>query len=208
MAQEDPPGEVVLVRHGQTAWSAAHRHTGTSDVPLLAEGEEAARLLAPALARRRQTRGEPALVLSSPLRRARRTAELAGLHPEVEPSLAERDYGGADGRTLAQLREDSPGLDVWRDLLPPTDDGTPAETVDDLARRVAPVARRAWDLLGQGDVVLVAHGHSLRALTAVWLGLPPSAGELFDLRPAHLSTLSVHHEVGVVSSWNVPPGAG
>lgn len=208
MADEDPPGSVVLVRHGQTQWSAVGRHTGTTDLPLLAVGEAQARALEPVLAARQRSHGAPVAVLVSPLQRAWRTAALAGLaDAEREPALVERRYGGAEGVTLADLRIDHPGIDVWHDVLPPAADGTPAETVEELAERLRPVVHRCRGALASGDVVLVAHGHSLRALAAAWLGLAPSAGELFALEPARLSLLGVHHEVPVVQAWNVPPGA-
>ena len=208
MADEDPPGEVVLVRHGQTEWSAVGRHTGGTDLPLLPQGEEQARALVPVLAARQRGRGAPVAVLSSPLQRAWRTAQLAGLDDVTpEPDLVERGYGGAEGVTLADLRVDHPGLDVWHDPLPPAADGTPAESVEDLADRVGRVVERVRPMLDRGDVVLVAHGHSLRALAARWLGLPASAGELFALEPARASLLGVHHDVPVVRGWNLPPGA-
>lgn len=205
MADEDPPGSVLVVRHGQTEWSRDGRHTGTTDLPLLPEGEDQARALAPVLAARALLAGAPVLTLVSPLERARRTADILGVSDaELAPELAERRYGGAEGRTLSDLQGEWPGLDPWHDVLPPAPDGDPAETVEELAERVGAVVTRARALLVHGDVLCVAHGHSLRALAARWLGLAPSAGELFALDPATLSTLGVHHGVPVVRSWNVP----
>ncbi|HKT02549.1 MAG TPA: histidine phosphatase family protein, partial [Rugosimonospora sp.] len=145
-------GEIVLVRHGQTEWSAAGRHTSFTDLPLTAEGERQAKGLAPVLAGRRF-----AAVLSSPRRRARDTAALAGLVvTAVDGDLAEWDYGGYEGLTTPEIREQRPGWDLWRDGCPG------GESPEQVGQRLDRVLERAAAALDGGDVALVAHGHSLR----------------------------------------------
>ncbi|MCW2608199.1 MAG: Phosphoglycerate mutase [Frankiales bacterium] len=186
-------GDLLLVRHGETAWSAAHKHTGLTDVPLSDRGEEQARSLSGRLA------GLP-LVGSfvSPLQRARRTAELAGLSPEVDPDLVEWDNGRYEGRTTADIRAEVPGWWLWTDGAP---DG---ETWEQVQPRCERVVERCLPLLEQGDVVLVGHGHTLRALAAVWLGLPASQGGLFTMEPARLSALGTYRDHRVVKLWDAP----
>lgn len=183
---------IVVVRHGATEWSNAGRHTGRTDLPLLADGREGARRLAPALAGRTFD-----LVLVSPLKRAVETARLAGLEAQVDEDLTEWDYGEVEGVTTAEYREQHPGWLVW-------DDGCPGgETVDHVGQRADRVLARCRTV--EGDVALVAHGHLLRILTARWLGLAAEAGRLFALQPTTLSTLGREHETHVIDSWNVPP---
>lgn len=185
--------EVVLLRHGETEWSATGRHTGTTDVPLTDAGRAAARAIGATFAGR-----SFALVLTSPLQRAAETARLAGLAgAEVVADLAEWDYGEYEGRTTADIRTERPGWTVW--------DGPVAggEEVDDVGRRADRViaACRA----AGGDVALVGHGHHLRVLAARWVGLPPVAGRLLALSTATLSVLGWEREQPVIRSWNVPP---
>src|SRR5215472_12428929 len=124
-------GELILIRHGETEWSRDGRHTGRTDIPLTEAGEAAARALAPALARR-----HPLAVLSSPLGRAMRTAELAGLTGvTADPDLLEWDYGGYEGMTTAQIRETRPGWYLWRDGIIPGDAGHPGERIEQIAAR-------------------------------------------------------------------------
>ena len=157
--------EVVLVRHGETEWSRSGQHTGTTDLPLLPEGEAQAREVAPRLAGR-----EFALVLCSPMQRARRTAELAGFGDRAEPDadLKERDYGVYEGRTTKEIRVERPGWDVWRDDCPG------GETLEQLAARADRVIERA--LAADGDTLLFAHSHLLRELAGRWIGLGPDGG--------------------------------
>ena len=154
--------EIVLVRHGETEWSRSGQHTGITDLPLLPEGEEQALTVAPKLAGR-----EFALVLSSPMQRARRTAELAGFgdRAEVDEDLRERNYGVYEGRTTKEIRVEHPGWDVWRDDMPG------GETLEELAARADRVIERA--LAADGDTLVFAHSHLLRELGARWIGLAP-----------------------------------
>jgi broad specificity phosphatase PhoE len=197
-------GQLILLRHGETEWSRSGRHTGRTDIPLTQRGEEAAAALAPELARR-----DIVAVFSSPADRALRTAELAGLsHPEIDPDLQEWDYGGYEGRTTADIQKDRPGWYLWRDGVIPGDAEHPGETVDQVGQRVDAVLARVRPLLPGGDVALVAHGHSLRILTARWLKLDADGGRLFLLDTGTLSTLGTEHDMPVITSWNVPPANG
>lgn len=188
-------GELILIRHGETEWSRTGRHTGRTDVALTPRGEEQARSLAPSLADRKIV-----LTLVSPARRARHTAELAGLaDAETDERLWEWDYGAYEGRTTQQIREERPGWYLWRDGV------IGGETAERIATRVDAVLDRVRPYLADGDVALIAHGHVLRVLTARWLDLPPADGRLFKLDTGTLSTLGTEHEQPVISSWNVPP---
>jgi broad specificity phosphatase PhoE len=193
-------GELILLRHGQTEWSKSGRHTGRTDIPLTTDGEAAAKSLAPALAGC-QIRA----VFSSPAQRAMRTAELAGLTPTPDPDLQEWDYGGYEGMTTTQIREQRPGWYLWRDGVIPGDADHPGETVEQVGARADAALARVGPLLAGGDVVLVAHGHFLRILTARWLGLEPAAGRLFRLDTGTLSTLGTEHGHPVMLTWNRPP---
>ncbi len=191
-------GEIVVLRHGATEWSKSGQHTGVTDLPLLPEGEERARALAPALARR-----DLVEVWVSPRQRARRTAELAGLTlTAVDEDLVELDYGGYEGRTTAQISEDlGREWSVWRDPVVPGQ--TPGESLEDVGRRVDRVLERARPRLADGDVALVAHGHVLRVLTARWLGLEPGAGRLFALPAGAYGSLGHEHERPVLTGWGL-----
>jgi broad specificity phosphatase PhoE len=193
--------EVLLLRHGATEWSISGRHTGRTDIPLSPDGEAQAKLLAPRLAGR-----TIALTLSSPLQRARRTAELAGLTDvELDPDLQEFDYGGYEGLTSAEIRESHSGWVLWRDGVPAGDAEHPGESVVDVGNRVDRVIARARIGLAEGDVVLVAHGHLLRVLAARWLGLEPQQGAFFALDTASFSALGFEHGFRVIHQWNVMP---
>jgi probable phosphoglycerate mutase len=197
-------GQLILLRHGETEWSASGKHTGRTDIPLTPRGEAAAAALAPMLARRRIV-----AVFTSPAQRAVRTAELAGLSDaKPDPDLWEWDYGGYDGRTTAEIQVDRPGWYLWRDGVVPGDADHPGETVAQVGAREDAVLSRVRPLLGEpdGDVALVAHGHVLRVLTARWLGLEPAAGRLFRLDTGTCSTLGTEHDVPVITTWNVPAG--
>jgi broad specificity phosphatase PhoE len=191
-------GEIVVLRHGETEWSLSGQHTGVTDLPLLPEGERRARELAPVLGRRRF-----AAVWVSPRERARRTAELAGLTATgVDEDLVELDYGGYEGRTTAEISEElGRPWSVWRDPVVPG--RTPGETLADVGRRVDRVLGRAGELLDGGDVVLVAHGHVLRVLTARWLGLEPAAGALFALPAGAYGVLGHEHSRPVLTGWGL-----
>jgi broad specificity phosphatase PhoE len=194
----DRVGEVVVLRHGQTEWSRSGQHTGVTDLPLLPEGEEKARSQAPHLAGRRFV-----AVRVSPLQRARRTAELAGLTAtDVDPDLVEVDYGGYEGRTTAEISEElGREWSVWRDgVVPGT---TPGETLAQVAERVDRVLDSARTRLDEGDVALVAHGHVLRILTARWLGLGPESGALFALPAGAFGVLGSEHGRPVLTGWGL-----
>lgn len=192
-------GEIVLVRHGETAWTLSGQHTSYTDLPLTAHGEEQARAVASVIEGRRI-----GLALVSPMARARRTAELAGLvEPQVEPDLMEWGYGGYEGVTTAQILRDRPDWDLWTDGAVPGAPGHPGESPVDVGARVDRVLARAAAVLGTGaDVVLVAHGHVLRVLTARYLGLPASAGSLFRLGTGSVSRLGTEHGNPVITAWN------
>jgi probable phosphoglycerate mutase len=193
-------GELILIRHGETEWSRTGRHTGRTDVPLTDAGVAAAESLAPTLAARHFV-----AVLSSPLGRAMRTAELAGLTGvQPDPDLMEWDYGRYEGLTTEQIQATRPGWDLWRDGVVPGDAAHPGETLADVAARVDAVLERVRPLLADGDVALVAHGHVLRVLAARRLGLDPAAGRLLGHpHPAALGILGEEHDQPVVSGWNV-----
>ena len=192
-------GELILLRHGQTEWSKAGRHTGRTDIPLTPDGEAAAKSLALALAGR-QLRA----AFTSPAQRAVRTAELAGLSATPDPDLQEWDYGGYEGMTTAQIREQRPGWYLWRDGVIPGDAGHPGETVTEVGARADAVLALVRPLLAEGDVALVSHAHMLRVLAARWLGLEPSYGRLLRLDTGTLSTLGTEHGQPVVQMWNAP----
>lgn len=194
----DRVGEIVVLRHGQTEWSRSGQHTGVTDLPLLPEGEDKARALAPRLAGRHF-----AEVWTSPMQRARRTAELAGLTATgVDRDLVELDYGGYEGRTTAEISEElGREWSVWRDPIVPGD--TPGETLAQVAERVDRVLDRARARLTDGDVALVAHGHVLRVLTARWLGLGPEAGALLALPAGAYGVLGHEHARPVLTGWGL-----
>jgi broad specificity phosphatase PhoE len=195
-------GQLILLRHGETEWSRAGKHTGRTDLPLTQQGEAAAAALAPALAGRRIQ-----AVFTSPAQRAVRTAELAGLTgAKTEPDLWEWDYGGYEGHTTAEIQAGRPGWYLWRDGVVPGDAAHPGETAGQVGARADAVLSRVAPLLADGDVALVAHGHLLRVLTARWLRLAPDDGRLFQLDTGTLSTLGTEHGEPVISRWNLPPG--
>jgi probable phosphoglycerate mutase len=187
--------EIVLVRHGETEWSRTLRHTGRTDVPLTAEGHRQAEIVGRAL-RGRQFE----LVLTSPLQRAAETCRLAGLGDQAQErdDLREWDYGDYEGRTTKAIREERPGWRLFADGVPN------GETVDEVGERADRILAEAAGV--NGDVLLFAHGHVLRILAARWLGLEPSAGRLFALDPATLSTLGHEREQLVLRSWNATLG--
>ncbi|MDF5755716.1 histidine phosphatase family protein [Spongiactinospora sp. TRM90649] len=187
---------MTLLRHGETEWSRDGRHTGRTDVPLTARGQGQARALAPLVEGR-----EFELALVSPARRARETAELAGLaRYEVEPDLWEWDYGGYEGITTRRIRETRPGWYLWRDGVVPGDADHPGESIAQVGERADKVIARARAT--DGAVAVVAHGHMLRVLAARWLGLPPKDGRLFRLDTGTFSELGYEHDIPVILHWN------
>jgi probable phosphoglycerate mutase len=194
-------GELILIRHGQTEWSVSGRHAGRTDVPLTDAGEAAAKALAPRPARRAF-----AAVFSSPLSRAMRTAQLAGLTgARPDPGLTEWDYGGYEGLTAAQLRQTRPGWDLWRDGVVSGDADHPGERLDQVAARTDTVLERIRPLMNDGDVAVVAHGHLARVLAARRPGLDASAGRLLGHpHPGSLGFLRTEDGQPLISAWNVP----
>jgi probable phosphoglycerate mutase len=185
------PGSVLVIRHGETEWSANGRHTGRTDVPLTEHGREQAAALA------RELQGwNFALVLCSPLQRARETCELAGYGELAEPceGLREWDYGDYEGLTTPQIRERDPNWNLWRDGCP---GGERPEQIGERVEKVLARVRAAG-----GDVLVFAHGHVLRVLTARWLELPVAAGARFVLRAAGLGVLGHERETSVIERWN------
>jgi len=186
--------EVVLVRHGETEWTRTRQHTGRkADIGLTEEGRRQGRLVGAALRGRRF-----GLVLTSPLRRARETCELAGFGDvaQVREEFAEWDYGEYEGRTTAEIRAERADWSLWRDGAPG------GEAADDVGRRADSVIE---ELRAAGlDALVFGHGHQLRVLAARWLGLPPADGRLFVLGTASISILGYERENAVISRWNEP----
>jgi broad specificity phosphatase PhoE len=186
---------IVLVRHGETEWSLSGQHTSHTDLPLTERGRERAAALTPALAE-----WDFALVLTSPLRRARETCEIAGLadRAEICDDLREWDYGEYEGLTTPQIRETNPTWSLWTDGCP---GGESPEQVGERADRAIARLRSA-----DGDAVAFAHGHILRVVSARWIGLPVSAGARFTLQAGAISVLGFERETEVVELWNHPVG--
>lgn len=187
----DEDATIWLIRHGETEWSAAKRHTGRTDIALTPAGERQAAALKRSLAGRRF-----GLVLCSPLRRASETCRLAGYGQtaEVTDDLLEWDYGVYEGRTTQEMRLEQPGWSIW------TASVAKGESVEQVGHRAQRVIQQA--LAVGGDVALFAHAHILRVMAASWLGLPPDAGRLFALRTASISVLGFERETRVISLWN------
>jgi probable phosphoglycerate mutase len=183
--------DVVLIRHGETEWSRAGRHTGRTDVPLTEHGREEASALGEKLAGRRF-----ALVLASPLSRALETCHLAGLgaSAQTREDLREWDYGAYEGLTTAEIRVEQPGWTIWTGDVP---DGETIAEVSARADRILEEVRTAT-----GDVAIFSHGHFLRVLAARWVGLEANAGALLALDPGTISVLGHEHERSVVREWN------
>jgi broad specificity phosphatase PhoE len=184
---------VFLVRHGETEWSASGKHTSRTDIELTPEGERAARALGERLAGR-----EFALILTSPLRRARDTADLAGFagRYEVDEDLREFDYGSYEGLTTPEIREQRPGWYLWADGAPG------GETAEQVGARADRVIVRALEALTDGDVAMFAHGHLLRVLGARWIELGAECGGLLALDTAALCELGFERERRVLWLWN------
>ena len=180
-----------LVRHGETEWSKNGQHTGRTDIPLTDKGEQQGKALGRHLAGH-----QFALVLTSPLRRARDTCRLAGFEgaAEVSDDLLEWNYGIYEGRTTAAVRTEQPGWTIWTSPVP---QGETVEQVGERARRV--LARAA---AAEGDVALFAHAHFLRILGACWIGLPPIHGRTLTLGTASISVLGYERETRVIQVWN------
>jgi broad specificity phosphatase PhoE len=187
----DPKKEIWLMRHGETEWSAKGLHTSRTDLPLITSGIEQAKELGPRLKGRKF-----ALVLVSPMQRARETCRLAGYADaaQVTDDLKEWDYGLYEGRSTADIRQERPEWSLWRDGV------LKGESVEDVGARVERVIERCLSVAG--DVALFAHGHVLRILTARWLSLPPNMGQLFALGTGSISVLGFEHDYRVIQRWN------
>jgi broad specificity phosphatase PhoE len=183
--------EIVVVRHGETEWSANGRHTSRTDLPLTDAGRARARELASQLANRSFS-----VVLCSPLRRARETCELAGFSDAAElcEDLREWDYGEYEGLTTPQIRESDPDWNLWRD-------GCPG---GELPAQVQARADRAIERLrsADGDALAFAHGHILRVLTARWLMMEVPAGARFALAAGGVGVFGYERETEVLRRWN------
>jgi len=191
--------ELTLIRHGETEWSASGQHTGVTDLELTAVGERQVSRLRSLLDGRRF-----GLVLTSPMVRARRTAELLDLtDPKVEPDLAEWDYGGYEGRTTDEISAElGRPWRIWSDPVPAG--ATPGETIEQVAQRADRVLARVLPVLAQGqDAALVGHGHDLRVLAARWLRLDPRMGALLGLSAGSLSGLGYEHDRPVIVYWSL-----
>jgi broad specificity phosphatase PhoE len=198
MPSRDSGPEIWLIRHGETEWSLSGQHTGRTDISLTPAGQREAAAIGRYLA------GRPfALVLTSPLQRARETCQIAGYGAvaQTEPDLCEWDYGGYEGRTSIEIQKQAPGWTIWTTPVPG------GETIQQVAERARRVIARALAAVpeGVGDVAFFSHGHLLRTLTACWLGLPPDAGRFFALGTASVSVLGYEREVSVISRWNLLP---
>ena len=187
--------QLWLLRHGATEWALNGRHTGSTDLPLLPEGEAEARALSPVLAKQHF-----AAVFSSPLQRARRTCELAGLGDQMQicDDIIEWNYGDYEGITTATIRESIPDWTVWSHGCPNGEDPPQVEA------RCARAIRTALAIPEDGDVALFAHGHILRALAGTWLGLGAAGGQLLRLGTASVSILGWERETRAIQRWNAP----
>lgn len=183
--------ELVLVRHGETRWSVERRHTGRTDVSLTERGRKEAENIRGAL-----EQFDFSAVFSSPLARARETAELAGLDAVVDDDLVEWDYGIHEGITTAKIRETEPGWSVWTHPMPG------GESLGEVGARVDRVISRILQL--DGTVALVAHAHLLRVFGARWLELEPVEGRRLSLDTATISILGWERENRVITRWNDP----
>lgn len=184
---------LVVVRHGDTEWSQNGRHTSRTDLPLLPSGVERARSLSPVL-----NEFDFARVLSSPLQRARSTAEAAGYgdRAQLTAELVEWDYGDYEGLTTPQIRERDPDWNLWTDGCPGGE--SPADVSSRVDRVIADAVKSG------GDVLMFAHGHILRSVAVRWVSFEIAAGERFALMPATISVLGHEHETRVIERWNVP----
>jgi probable phosphoglycerate mutase len=183
--------QVYLIRHGETEWSLSGQHTGITDIPLTENGRNVAKQLEPILAKENFT-----MILTSPLERARKTCELAGLgaHAEIDRDLMEWNYGEYEGLTPKQIDAQAPGWMLFRDGCPG------GETPEQAVARVDRVIARARAV--EGHVALFAHGHIFRVFAARWLGLPAMAGCHFLLDTATLSILSYYRNLPAIRRWN------
>ena len=184
---------VFAIRHGETAWSLSGQHTGTTDIPLTDNGRRLAERMRSVLAAKAF-----ALVLCSPMQRARETCQLAGLGDRaiIDPDLVEWNYGEYEGLTPKQVREVAPGWLIFRDGCPG------GETPEQVGARVDRVIARSRAI--DGDTALFAHGHVPRVFVARWIGLPASGGQHFLLNTGTLCVLGYYRAIPAVRIWNGP----
>jgi len=196
-AQDHQSGSLLLLRHGETQWSRTGRHTGRTDIALTARGEQLGVQTGELLRGRLFS-----LVLTSPLQRAHRTAQLAGLvDAEIDANLMEWDYGGYEGLTTHEIRERvGPSWSVFDDGVIPG--STPGESIEEVAARCRSVLDRAMPYLATGDVALVGHGHCLRVLASVFLHQELRFGSQIPLDAGSVSLLGWKRELPVIKSWN------
>ena len=187
--------KVLLIRHGETEWSLSGQHTGTTDIPLTENGRAVAKLLKPALAEQIF-----ALVLTSPLRRARETCDLAGLSDrvEIDRDLAEWNYGEYEGLTPQQIHAVRPGWMVFTDGCPG------GEGPDQVEARIDRVIARIRAVSAEGNVAVFSHGHVIRAFAARWLGFRAAEGRFFLLDPATVNVMSYYRGIPAIKRWNAP----
>jgi broad specificity phosphatase PhoE len=185
--------KVYLLRHGETEWSQRGKHTSVTDIPLTENGRMAARRLQPVLAKE-----VLALVLTSPMQRARETCEIAGLSEQgmIEADLVEWNYGEYEGLTTKQIQRTRTGWSLFRDGCP---GGETPEGVAARADRVIAKVRKV-----EGNVALFAHGHIFRVLAARWINLPANYGEHFLLDTATLNVLGYYYDSAALKIWNAP----
>ena len=177
------------MRHGETAWTLTGQHTGSTDLPLTAEGERKAVAVGNVLAGRKF-----AAVFVSPMTRARETCRLAGYAAGavVTDDLREWNYGSYEGLTSAEIHKTAPAWSIWT-ATPPG-----GETIQQVAER----ARRVIRSVPEGDIAIFGHGHMLRVLTACWLQLEPQTGRCFALSTGSISQLAHERETPVIQLWN------
>lgn len=195
--------EIWLCRHGETEWSLSKQHTSRTDKPLTETGKQQARALANQLNGRKFYR-----VYTSPLSRARDTCEIAGYSNQavIDPNLSEYDYGDLEGRTTVDIQTDIPNWAIWSGPVPG------GESLLEVGRRVQAFIDRCLqessiDQTNHDPILVFAHGHVLRILAAVWIGLEPDAGKVLALNTATLSKLGWEHDNRVINEWNVSPKA-
>jgi len=186
--------QIFLIRHGQTEWTLSGRHTSHTDLPLTAEGERGAAGLSRIMVGTKFTH-----VFTSPLQRARRTCELAGLGATArqELDIGEWDYGDYEGRTTVDIRALQPGWNVFEHGCPHGD------TVAEISERADSVLARIRSM--DGTIALFSHGQFLRVLAARWIDLPVQKGQHFCLDPASIGILGYEHtnqDVPAISLWN------
>ncbi|MBC2603467.1 histidine phosphatase family protein [Puniceicoccus vermicola] len=190
---EDTQKKVFLFRHGETEWSRSGQHTSITDLPLTANGRDDAKALKPVV-----ELCDFSLILSSPRKRAKETAELAGVgdRMEIDEDLAEWFYGDYEGMTTSEIREKVPGWNIFTHPVPG------GETGEEVAARCDRVIQRVLE--ASGDVALFAHGHLLRVFTVRWLRLGPSEGRHFVIHTGSLIRLGYEHENRAIEIWNAP----